>query len=229
MPDLNMNNEFISIIPWSFIFSFPFTNRSLFREYQSEFLKRHGPKFSGRVIEVGGERHYQNIRFFPNASEFICANIARDFDQYLDITDMRDTPNESQDGYVCVSVLEHIPAFERGILEMDRTLKVGGHLIVTVPFAYPYHDVVDYWRFSRDAYVYLFQNYEIKSLTRFGGTFSTIVSALQRPRGRINRRYIFYKLAGMTMAVMGKMLDQPDAFPLGYGIYAVKTSSNKAT
>src|ERR1700681_1504121 len=80
---------------------------SLFRRYQDRFLTEYGSKLCGRVIELGGENHYNNRQFFPNAERYICTNVTRDYDDYLDITDMSYEDN-SQDSFVCVSVLEHI-------------------------------------------------------------------------------------------------------------------------
>lgn len=56
------------------------------RRYQNAFLEQYGPELTGRVIEIGGEVQYGNSRYFPNASEFICSNISRGYEMYLDVT-----------------------------------------------------------------------------------------------------------------------------------------------
>ena len=59
-------------------------------------------------------------------------------------------PNNLVDVIICISVLEHIYKHKEAINEIERVLKSGGELIFTRPFGFPYHDDVDYWRFTRD-------------------------------------------------------------------------------
>jgi len=110
----------------------------------------------------------------------------------------------------------------KALLEMHRTLRPGGKLLITVPFAYPFHDEVDYWRLSRTAYEELFKEWDVLVFASLGGRISTIVDNLQRPRGRLNARYLAYKVLGFfTLAALGRW-DCMDGLPLGYGIYAEK-------
>src|SRR5712692_12003965 len=78
---------------------------SLFRRYQNKFLETYGRELTGHVIELGGEKPYDHARFFPNASSFTCTNVARDYDEFLDVTNMA-YADHSQDAYVCISVME---------------------------------------------------------------------------------------------------------------------------
>lgn len=198
-----------------------FGENSLFRHYQNLFLQQYGKELTGRVVELGCEKKYRHSRYFPNASEVICTNIDREYDEYLDITDM---PFEdgSQDAYVCISVLEHVPEVGKALSEIDRTLKVGGKLLMTVPFAYPRHDVKDYWRLSESAYEDFLHDYEVKAFVHLGGRISTIVDVFQRPKQKVNKRYAVYKIFGLLVVLALKHFDTLDDFPLGYGVYAVK-------
>lgn len=213
--------EFIGGISWKHIFTYFSGRTSLLRQYQIQLLAKYGREFTGRVVELGCEKGYRHERFFPRA-DFVCTNIARDYDEYLDITDMKDVADNSQDGYVCVAVLEHVADFQSAINEIHRTLKIGGQLLVVVPFVFSYHDEVDYWRFSQDAYLQLFKDYEIVSFIHMGSKFSAIADELQRPRGRLTPRYLVYKFIGFWIALFGKFLDSIDGFPAGYGMYAIK-------
>lgn len=195
---------------------------SMFRHYQNLFLEKFGPQFTGELIEIGGKGSYAHQRFFPNIFDFRCTNISEDADDILDVTQIN-LPNNSVDGFLCISVLEHVFDFKKAIHEMERTLKVGGRLLLVVPFAYPYHDEVDYWRFSQDAYTELLKDdFEIKSFVHLGGLFSTIVDNLNRPRGKLTARYMAHKLLGLLTLIFLGRFDRLDGFPLGYGIYAVK-------
>ncbi len=194
---------------------------SLFRRYQNRFLEMYGKELTGNVIELGGEKKYEHQKFFPNAASYLCTNVNRDFDEYLDITDMRFEDN-SQDAYVCVSVVEHVYQIEKALHEVDRTLKVGGKVLLVVPFAYPIHDEKDYWRVSESFLEEFFKGYEILALAHLGGLVSTLVSALQRPRGILSGRFFFYKLLGMSIALAFRSFDRLDGFPMGYGMLAIK-------
>jgi SAM-dependent methyltransferase len=195
---------------------------SVFRHYQNLFLEKFGPQFSGELIEIGGKRSYAHQRFFPNVSSFRCTNISEDGDDILDVTQINQSDG-SVDGFLCISVLEHVFDFKKAVSEMQRVLKTGGRLLLVVPFAYPYHDEVDYWRFSADAYTELLKDgFEIKSFTHLGGLFSAIVDNLNRPRGKLTGRYMIHKLLGLLILIFLGRFDRLDGFPLGYGIYAVR-------
>jgi len=56
----------------------------------------------------------------------------------------------SIDVAVCLEVLEHVPDPARAIHEIGRILKPGGRAVISVPFAYPLHDVpYDFQRLTR--------------------------------------------------------------------------------
>jgi SAM-dependent methyltransferase len=198
-----------------------FSGTSFFRMYQTSFLSDFGKLFTGKVIEVGGELSYAHKKHFPQAEEFVCSNIGRDYDVFIDVTKTGFESN-SQDAYICISVLEHVKDITAAVSEMERTLKPGGKMLLTIPFAYPYHDTVDYWRLSIDAYYELFKNFDIIAFVHFGGIFSAIVDNLRRPRGFWKGRYFIYKLLALVMLLVGKFLDRKDYFPLGFGLYAIK-------
>jgi SAM-dependent methyltransferase len=197
---------------------------SLFRHYQDRFLERFGADFRGELVELGGERSRSHRRYFPNVDRYRCTNIARDCDEYLDVTDMH-LADDSVDGFLCVSVLEHVFDIHAAIREIERTLRPGGKLLMTVPFGFPRHDEVDYWRLSSDAFPRLLQNFEIAALVNLGGLISTIVDNLKRPKDRLSRRYLAYKALGLTVALGLRRFDQRDGFPLGYGVLAVKRAA----
>lgn len=198
-----------------------FSKISFFRFYQDKFLSNYGRECTGHVIEVGGETQYQHQRFFPNASKFTCSNIDRDYTVKLDIT-QTGFENRSQDAYSCTSVLEHIFDLRAAVAEMARTLRSGGKLLLTVPFAYPYHDKVDYWRLSKDAYAALLEDFDIVAFVHLGGTFASIVDNLRRPRSSYSVRSLLKKALALLLLIFGRFLEQKDGFPLGYAVYAIR-------
>lgn len=218
-----MQRHFIGLknIPWNYILTYFGGKKSLFRIYQDIFLGRIGQEINTSVIEIGGELSYNHRRFFPKATSFKITNVNRDFEEYLDITNMT-LENESQECYLCSSVLEHVFHFQKGIDEMARTLKKGGKLIITVPFAYPIHDEVDYWRFTLDSFREILKDFELNSFTNLGGKFSVFTVELQRPKGSKRLKHILFKILGTTCFVIGKILERQDNFPCGYAILATK-------
>lgn len=50
------------------------------------------------------------------------------------------------DAVILFDVLEHIPSASNALSEINRTLKVGGQLLVQTPFIYPIHDAPNDFR-----------------------------------------------------------------------------------
>jgi uncharacterized protein YbaR (Trm112 family)/SAM-dependent methyltransferase len=57
-------------------------------------------------------------------------------------------PSATADVVLALEVLEHIPMPEEAIAEMSRILRPGGSLVLTVPFMFGVHDLMDYYRFT---------------------------------------------------------------------------------
>lgn len=215
-------HNFYSNISYKYIVSYFSSHTSLFRTYQTNFLREYGPLLEGNIIELGGEKKYSHRDYFPKATEFICSNIIRDYDMFLDITDMSVLENDSIDNFICISVFEHLKEYNKGFQEISRVIRPGGGFLFTMPFLYPYHDAIDYWRFTRDGLFAQFDDFEIINLVQFGGLFSTLADFLQRPKGNLRKRYLLYKTIGIFIAILSHFLDTQDNYPLGYGIYAIK-------
>jgi len=208
-------------IPWSYLFHYFKATRSLLRIYQDNFVSNIGRDFTGSVIEIGGENEYNHKALFPKSNVFKVTNVNRTYEEYLDMTAMS-LPDNSQECYLCVSVLEHVFEFEKGISEMKRTLKRGGKLIIVVPFSHPIHDEVDYWRFTPDSLKKLLDGFELETMATLGGKYSTIASVLQRPKGTLTVRNFSQKVLGFIILMLGKFLEKQDGFASGYGVCAVK-------
>ena len=48
-------------------------------------------------------------------------------------------PDDSQEAYLCLAVLEHVENPIKAISELHRTVKPGGKILIYVPFLYYYH------------------------------------------------------------------------------------------
>ncbi|PKN92354.1 MAG: hypothetical protein CVU44_14535 [Chloroflexi bacterium HGW-Chloroflexi-6] len=217
-----MNKELYNCITVEYLLHYFSSEISLFRRCQNKFIADTSVELRGRLIEIGAEKKWNYKALFKNSENYIMSNVQGDYDIYLDATNMKQIEDASVDGLICVSVLEHIFDFRKAVQEMSRVLKVGGKAVITVPFIFPYHDQIDYWRFSDSALVELFRGFKIIRLVHFGGILSTLSNFLQRPPRRISKRYIFYKTIGLILGILGLAIERMDTFPLGYGILIEK-------
>jgi len=115
-------------------------------------------------------------------------------------------PDDSQEAYICMSVLEHVDDPRKAVDELYRTLIPGGKALLYVPFLIPYHAregaYQDYFRFTKDAVHSLFHRFTtletepsrrffeawLLLLPRIGDTLSPIGKFLDRLLGTGNRQ-----------------------------------------
>lgn len=80
--------------------------------------------------------------------------------------------NETFDAILCSNVLEHVAESVKGISELSRCLKDGGHLILAVPFLYPIHEAPhDFYRYTKYGLKYQLEKNGLKiiNFTPLGG------------------------------------------------------------
>lgn len=76
------------------------------------------------------------------------------------------------DAILAMSILEHVPRPWDAVREMHRALQPGGFVLGYVPFMYPYHadsSFHDYYRFSDEAIIELFNRFSSVGTIRGGG------------------------------------------------------------
>lgn len=126
----------------------------LANELLLELLLKSRKYLKGRLLDLGcGHRPYAliydslvdmsigtEIAFSPHgthAADVIC------FAENLPF------PDQQFDTILCTEVLEHTTHPFQVMREIERLLKPGGHLIISVPFIYPIHEPPhDHWRFT---------------------------------------------------------------------------------
>lgn len=137
---------------------------------------------------------------------------------------------------LCVALLEHVPNPFEVVSEMYRILKRHGKIFVYVPFMYPFHaSPKDFFRFSEDALIYLFKNFErikiqpaqggyVNTVLRFMAAFTSaqrLMLLLERP---MNHLFIlafrfFAKIKGFEV---DKMFQNLMKSVTGYNLFAEK-------
>lgn len=128
-------------------------------------IKSLSGSISGSILDVGcGQKPY---RALFTCSEYIGMDIENpghdhsneDIDIFYDGKEFP-FPAQRFDNILCNQVLEHV--FEPTLLltEMNRVLKPGGHLLLTVPFVWDEHEQPnDYARYSSFGLKYLLESF----------------------------------------------------------------------
>ncbi len=194
-------------------------------------LRRVLPQLSGRVLDVGcGDKPYEDwlnlaLRYFG-----IDVSPGPRVDAVIEPGKPWPAEDASFDAVLCTQVLEHVPDLEEVLAEIDRVLKAGGQLLVTVPFAYPEHGAPqDFRRFSIHGVRQLFaERYEITELKPQGGIGSTMGTLwLNWAEAEMNRCKPTRLLKGALLPVwvvfsglvnaVGWLLDKADTTRAFYG------------
>ena len=138
---------------------------------------------------------------------------------------------------IAQEVLEHIADFQFTINEVNRILKPSGLLYVQTPFQIgKHHGPKDYWRFSRDALEYLFDNNawkleEVGMVHGHGSGFYRILVEFIAVTASIlsNRLYLPTKTLAAIIFIPLRLLDgltqfssQQDRIAAGYYVIASK-------
>jgi SAM-dependent methyltransferase len=127
---------------------FYFARRGLFR-----VLKEISHHINGKILDVGcGGKPYE---FLFSASDYIGLEldfgenrINKKADYYYDGNNIP-FPDNSFDGVICNQVLEHVFTPDKFLQEINRVLKEGGKIIISVPFVWDEHEQpLDYARYS---------------------------------------------------------------------------------
>lgn len=140
-----------------------------------------------KILDIGcGKKPY--LKLFKN-SEYIGIDIQggghSDTEKIVDkYYDGEHIPFESNsfDVVICTQVLEHASNPDKLIAECARVLKPRGKIFLTMPFAYPEHEIpYDFQRFTRYGHEKIlkangFNSITIKKMTGFCGTFSQLAS-----------------------------------------------------
>ncbi len=145
------------------------------------------------VIDIGGGLRIDERNNRGNRNEKQAAFIRESGAEYkiLDkvanyhpdiVGDVHDLPlqNDSVDGIICISLLEHVENPLQAADEIYRVLKPGGYLYLYVPFLYYYHPMPgyykDFYRFTRDGIEYLTRNFEHVTIRNHRGAVATVMN-----------------------------------------------------
>ena len=87
--------------------------------------------------------------------------------------------SSSLDTVFCQAVLEHVRRPDDVVEEVRRVLKPGGEVYVDVPFSYPYHDRIDFQRYTQDGLRELFRDFEVLDVGVSIGPATAMIQQIQ--------------------------------------------------
>lgn len=133
-----------------------FTNPFFFvRKHLYDNIKYFAPAMRGRVLDFGcGAKPYQEL--FKRCTKYIGCDIDVSGHDHTNETidviyDGKVLPfgNEEFDSLFSSEVFEHIDNLEEILSELNRVLKKGGYMLITVPFVWNEHEVpYDFRRYT---------------------------------------------------------------------------------
>ncbi len=190
-------------------------------------------KIDDIYLDIGGGNSPYNNIFSPFSSKYISTDV-RGYPTLDIISDATKLPlkNNSVGVILLIEVLEHIPATKEVLQEINRILRPGGHLVLTVPFIIGYHDSVDYYRFTEDALKMLLKKngFEIKILEKRGGIFSSLSGIIYQIPSSISGNHKVLSLILLLLLIpiililpSFDFLDRKKSVTLGYDILCSKT------
>lgn len=153
-----------------------------------------------------------------------------------DLTNMPQVPSERYDAVVCHQVLEHVPDPAAAAHELNRVLKPGGTLIISVPHLSRQHELPhDYFRYTPQGLKRLLEGagFEVRSITGYGGVlcflhhqFSMVfigLAAFARPVHALATA--INAPLSMLMMRLDELLDRKKLLAVGVVAVAVRTCS----
>jgi SAM-dependent methyltransferase len=180
-----------------FINPFFLTRRALYNG-----IKKNRNEISGNILDVGcGIKPYQQLFNFTNYTGIETGSSGHDHqDSKVDIYyDGKKIPfgKDSFDSVISTEVLEHIFEPKEFLNEINRVLRPGGKLLLTVPFIWDEHEQpCDFGRYTSFGLIFIMEtagfkvNKPIKTLNNFSAIFQLancyFHKLLTRKRGIVN-------------------------------------------
>lgn len=148
---------------------------SITASFYDENIKTH---CSGKLLDLGCGNVPLYEAYRNSIDDVICADWSNTFhkNQYLDcecdLTQALPFQDGEFDTLICSDVLEHLPNPELLWSEMNRILKKGGKVLISVPFFYWIHEApYDYHRYTNFALEHFAKQsgFEVLLLESMGG------------------------------------------------------------
>ena len=175
-----LNSQIIKKIKDTKIDLFYIKNKSDFRDKILESLNT-----NDSILDIGKGMREKYIKIKSKNIETLDVN---EFDDYPDIIfdlcdNLEPSLEKKYDKIICLAILEHVYNPFKAVENLKNMLTEGGVIYGYVPFLYHYHapenlKFQDYFRFSKDALIYLFKDFSEVTLFPVRGRLSTPLNIL---------------------------------------------------
>lgn len=135
---------------------------------------------TGSVLDVGGGRNASYHSLIKGEPSFVSINISEKAqpDYIVDVEKEFPFTDQMFDNAICLNVLEHVYEFENTFSEQVRCVKVGGKIVIAVPFMHHIHGSPDdYLRYTESALRRMSHKFgcEVESLSALGGGLFSLI------------------------------------------------------
>lgn len=154
------------------------------RKSIDKYLSKYTDYYRGIVLDIGGKDRGKFVKPKANVEKWIFADIEEknDPDIILDVSDMGKIKDETIDVINAIELFEHVESPEEGLKECYRVLKIGGHMLISVPFLFPVHgDPFDFQRWTDKKWYAILRKigFKIIKLEKMGLFFSVLSDMLK--------------------------------------------------
>lgn len=199
---------------------------SLFRKSQNKLIMDFASQNSFKsVVEIGGTFQFNNRRFFSEDTSYLLTNIeGEDCDQVEDITQLSFASN-SIESLICISVLQHVFDFNKGIDEIIRVLLPGGKALITNGFMFPVCMEQDFIRFTPAFWKERLKNEKVSfKVIPIGNKYHSIENILMRPCNKLGGLKGFLnKFLAMFFVILRSVGPKVDSAPMGVAVIIEKS------
>ncbi len=206
-----------------------FKKRSLIRTLHNIYLSE--ISFEGRGIDFGAKNalgpYYEFLNLDNSKMTYvdITANSSSEI-RAIDLEKDFDIDEEKYDFAFLMNVLEHIYNYKILLININKSLKNGGHLEGFVPFLYQYHaDSDDFFRYTHTGLARILEDSGFVNIkvTKIGvGMFVTIASMSSRILVFRLLIYIWWLVALLINMILSKIWKKNRFFYAGLAFSAVK-------
>lgn len=134
----------------------------------------------GHFLDLGcGNKPYESL-YNPKTEQQVGCDVIQSDQNRVDVICLATElafPDARFDSVLCTQVLEHVFDHNKMMKEVFRVLKPGGHVILTVPFAWELHEEpYDFFRYTKHALKELFEQtgFQIDYIKPNGGKWAAI-------------------------------------------------------
>jgi SAM-dependent methyltransferase len=136
-------------------------------------LKASLPTLHDSMLDIGSRnRRYDHLLKSRPIAVDIVENKSLDV-QHGDVTNLQ-FRTSTFDAVICLEVLEYVSDPRRAVNEIARVLKVGGTVVLSVPFMFKEHE--DVQRYTGGYLKELLRDFDIKQFAAVGGSWTVILT-----------------------------------------------------